>query len=334
MRLLPGILVGQDGTFELVGDESLSARPLERIAEPLRLMGARVETTDGHAPLLIHAGPIRPTRYELPMASAQVKSCVLLAGLYADSGPTIAVEPSRTRDHTERMLAASGARVSRKPGVISVWPVERLRPQTIAIPGDFSSAAPFVAAATLLPGSEIRVHGVGMNPTRTGFLHVLERMGSRISVYNRRNAGGEPVADLEVCAAELTATSIEPAEVPLLIDELPLFALCASVARGESVVHGAQELRAKESDRIDAVTNAIRALGSRITPTADGFRVRGVPNRPKGGSVIESAGDHRIAMVGALAGLISREGVEVEGAECVTVSFPGFFEVLDSLGVR
>ncbi len=232
------------------------------------------------------------------------------------------------------MLAGAGARVSRKPGAVSVWPVERLRPLTLDIPGDFSSAAPFVAAATLLPGSEIRIHGVGMNPTRTGFLHVLERMGSRISVYNRRNAGGEPVADLEVCSAELTATSIEPAEVPLLIDELPLFALCASVARGESVVRGAQELRAKESDRIDAVTNAIRALGSRITPTPDGFRVRGVPNRPKGGGVVESVGDHRIAMIGALAGLISREGVEVEGAECVTVSFPGFFEVLDSLAVR
>ena len=186
IRLLPGLLAGQTGSFELVGDESLSRRPLERVAEPLRLMGATVTTTDGHAPLRLAGGRLAPVRYELPVASAQVKSCVLLAGLYAESGPTTVIEPAQSRDHTERMVAAAGARVSRRPGTVSVWPADRLAPLSLDVPGDFSSAAPFLAAATLLPGSEVRLHGVGINPTRTGFLHVLERMGARISIYNRR----------------------------------------------------------------------------------------------------------------------------------------------------
>jgi 3-phosphoshikimate 1-carboxyvinyltransferase len=334
IRLLAGILAGQEGAFELVGDESLSRRPLERIAEPLRRMGARVETTDGHAPLVVRGGALEAIRYESPVASAQVKSCVLLAGLYATGGRTEVVEPAPTRDHTERMLAVAGARVERRPASAAVWPCERLRPLSLDVPGDFSSAAPFLAAATLLPGSELRIHNVGVNPTRTGFLHVLERMGARISLYHRRTAGGEPVADLEVVASELVATEVEPAEVPLLIDELPLFGLCAALARGESAVRGAQELRVKESDRIESVTNALRAVGVRAAATDDGFRVRGVPSRPQGGGTVDSAGDHRIAMLGALAGLVSREGVEVRGAECVAVSFPGFFEVLARLSVR
>ena len=263
-----------------------------------------------------------------------MKSCVLLAGLYAADGPTTVVEPAPSRDHTERMLDAAGARVERRPYGASVWPVESLRPLDLDVPGDFSSAAPFLAAATLLPGSEVRLHGIGVNPTRIGFLHVLERMGARISVYNRRQAGGEPVADLEVAAAELVATEIEPAEVPLLIDELPLFALCAARARGESVVKGAQELRVKESDRIESVTNALGAIGVRVTETYDGLRVRGIPSRPRGGGVVDSRGDHRIAMLGALAGLVSRERVEIRGAESVAVSFPGFFDVLESLAER
>ena len=334
IRLLAGILAGQRGRFELRGDESLSRRPLERIAEPLRRMHAVVETTDGHAPLVIEGGPLEAIRYESPVASAQVKSCILLAGLYTKSGPTTVLEPAPSRDHTERMLAASGARVERSPLSISVWPAERLRPLTLDVPGDFSSAAPFLAAATLLPGAEVRLHGVGVNPTRVGFLHVLERMGARISIYNRRQAGGEPVADLEVAASELVATEIGPDEVPLLIDELPLFALCAGHAHGESVLRGAQELRVKESDRIETVTSALRAVGVRITATQDGFRVRGVPSRPQGGGVVESNGDHRIAMLGAIAGLTSREPVEVQDADCVGVSFPEFFEILDRLTER
>lgn len=331
IRLLPGILAGQEGSFELTGDESLSRRPLERIARPLRDMGARIETTDGHAPLRVEGGPLEPIRYELPVASAQVKSCVLLAGLYAEDGPTVVVERMPTRDHTERMLEAAGARIRRKRGEAAVWPAERLRPLSLEIPGDFSSAAPFLVAATLLPGSELRLHGIGVNPTRTGLLMVLERMGARVSVFNRRTAGGEPVADLEVQAAELTATEIVPDEVPLLVDELPLFALAAAHAHGRSVVRGAQELRVKESDRIDSVTSALRGLGVRIEAREDGFRVTGVPARPRGRGVVESRGDHRIAMLGAVAGLTSREGVEIEGAESVAVSFPGFFETLESL---
>ena len=334
MRLLPGILAGHEGRFELVGDESLSSRPMERVAEPLRAMGARVETEDGHAPVVIEGGALEPVRWELPVASAQVKSAILLAGLYAEGGPTVVVEPSPTRDHTERMLEAMGARVQRKAGSPGVSPADALRPLHTSVPGDFSSAAPFLVAATLLAESELRLHGVGINPTRTGFLAVLERMGARIAVFNRRVLGGEPIADLQVEPAELTATEVRPEEVPSLVDELPLFALAAGMARGVSVVTGAEELRVKESDRVESVKDALRPLGVHIESRHDGFRVRGVPTRPKGGGVVEAAGDHRIAMLGAVAGLVSREGVELRGAETVAVSFPDFFAMLDSLALR
>jgi 3-phosphoshikimate 1-carboxyvinyltransferase len=263
-----------------------------------------------------------------------VKSCVLLAGLYARGGPTTAVEPYASRDHTERMLEAMGAHVRRGPREATVSPVEGLTPLRTTIPGDVSSAAPFVVAATLLAGSELRLHGVGLNPTRTGFLDVLERMGARIAVFNRRSAGGEPVGDLEVEAAELVATSIGPDEVPSLVDELPLFALAAGMAHGDSVVTGAQELRVKESDRVESVKDALRPLGIHIETRHDGFRVRGVPSRPQGGGVVDARGDHRIAMLGAVAGLVSREGVELQGAESAAVSFPDFFPMLDSLALR
>ena len=334
IRLLPGILAGQEGRFELVGDASLSSRPMKRIAEPLRAMGARVETTDGHAPLAIEGGELHALRWELPVASAQVKSCILLAGLYAESGRTTAVEPHPSRDHTERMLEAMGARVRRAPREASVWAAERLAPLRLTVPGDASSAAPFVLAATLLPGSRLRLHGVGLNPTRTGFLDVLERMGARIAVFNRRSAGGEPVGDLEVESAELTATRIGAEEVPALVDELPLFALAAGMAHGTSVVTGAAELRVKESDRIEGVKDALRPLGVHIEALPDGFRIRGVPARPRGGSAVDARGDHRIAMLGAVAGLVSREDVELRGAETVAVSFPDFFAMLDSLAFR
>jgi 3-phosphoshikimate 1-carboxyvinyltransferase len=333
MRLAAGLLVGQEGRFTLAGDESLSIRPQERIAVPLREMGAIVETTDGHAPVTVQGGPLRPIRYELPVASAQVKSAVLLAGLFASAGPTTVVEPAPARDHTERLLAAMGARVERGRGRASVWPVKRLRPISIDVPGDISSAAPFIVAATLLPDSELRVHGVNVNPTRMGILDVLERMGARVSLYNRRTVSGEPVADIEVGHSELVATRIEGPEVPRLVDELPLFCLVAAMAHGDSVVRGAQELRAKETDRIATTTAALRAAGAHITPAEDGFRIRGVPTRIHGGRV-DAGGDHRIAMLGALAGLVSQHGVEVEGAEVVAVSFPGFFEVLESVTQR
>ena len=333
LRLASGILAGQEGRFELVGDESLSARPQERIAEPLRRMGARVETTDGHAPVVIEGGRLQPIRYELPVASAQVKSAVLLAGLLADGGPTRVVEPQPSRDHTERLLRELGVAVRRRGSEISVSPVDRLPPVQVQIAGDFSSAAPFVLAATLLSGSELLVQGVNVNPLRTGFLDVLERMGANIAVFNRRTASGEPVADLEVRSAPLTATRIERDEVPRMIDELPLLALAGGMARGETIVRGAAELRVKETDRIETVTTSLKALGVRIEASDDGFRVRGVPTRPKGGGM-ESFGDHRLAMLGAVAGLVSREGVRIEDAEAVGVSFPGFFDLLESVTQR
>jgi 3-phosphoshikimate 1-carboxyvinyltransferase len=334
LRLLAGLLAGQDGRFELVGDESLSSRPV-RVDDPLNKMGARVETTDGRAPVTIEAAgaALRPIRYELPVASAQLKSSVLLAGLLAGDGPTSVIEKTPSRDHTERLLQSLGLRVRRSGQEIRVWPAERIPPLSLDIPGDFSSAAPFVIAATLLAGSELRITDVNVNPTRTGLLDVLERMGARVAVFNRRSAGGEPVADLHVNAAPLQATTITAAEVPSLVDELPLFALAAAHARGESVVEGAQELRVKETDRIETVTTSLRALGVRITPTDDGFRVRGVPTRLRGGRM-ESSGDHRIAMLGAVAGLVSREGVQVGDPEAVAVSFPGFFELLETVAQR
>ena len=333
LRLVSGILAGQAGPFTLVGDESLSSRDQTRIAVPLDEMGAGVTTTGGHAPVGIAGGELRPIRYELPIASAQVKSAVLLAGLFAGSGPTTVVEPAPTRDHTERMLQAMGARVERRPGEVSVWPAERLAPLSIDVPGDISSAAPFLVAAALLPDSRLRILGLNVNPTRTGLLDVLERMGARISLFERRQVSGEPVADLEIEHTDLTATEIGPAEVPLLVDELPLFCLLASMAHGESVVRGAQDLRAKETDRIETTTALLRKIGAHVEATADGFRIRGVPARPRGGDV-DAAGDHRIAMLGAVAGLVSREGVQVEGAEAVSISFPGFFESLAQVAQR
>jgi 3-phosphoshikimate 1-carboxyvinyltransferase len=333
MRLVSGLLAGQEGRrFELVGDESLSGRPV-RVDVPLREMGAHVETTDGHAPVVVEGAELRPIRYELPVASAQVKSSVVFAGLLARGGSTRVVERTPTRDHTERILASLGVRIRRRGHEVTVEPVESLPPLSLDIPGDFSSAAPFLVATTLLSGSELRIHGVNLNPTRTGFLDVLERMGARVAVFNRRSAGGEPVGDLDVRSAELVATEIGPEEVPALVDELPLFALAAAMARGDSVVRGAAELRVKESDRIETVTTALRALGVRISETEDGFRIRGVPARPRGGAM-DSRDDHRIAMLGAVAGVSSREGVAIEGADTAAISFPGFYELLESVTRR
>ncbi len=333
MRLLPGLLAGQEGRrFELVGDESLSRRPMERVAEPLRRMGARIETSDGHAPVRIEGTALTPTTYELPVASAQVKSAILLAGLFAHGGETTVLEPVPTRDHTERLLTAAGARVQSRPTSVTVWPVERLEPGDVEIPGDASAAAPLLVAATLISGSELTIHGVNLNPRRTGLLDVLQRMGARITVFNRRLIGGEPGGDLDVRPAQLVGATIGPAEVPSLVDELPLFALAAVYAHGDSVVSGAAELRQKESDRIEAVVDGLRALGAHIRATDDGFVVRGVPTRLRGGS-LDSRGDHRIAMLGAIAGLASRDGVEVGGAESVAVSFPGFYDLLETLRV-
>jgi 3-phosphoshikimate 1-carboxyvinyltransferase len=329
MRLLPGILAGQQGRFELVGDESLSTRPMERVAEPLRRMGASVETTEGHAPVVVEGASLRGIEYELPVASAQVKSAILFAGLLAD-GETTVVEPLPSRDHTERMLEQAGARVRRVPGRVSIVAPDRLRLDRVDVPGDFSSAAPLLVAAAIVPGSDVTVHGVGLNPGRIGLLDALERMGARVAVYNRRSIGGEPAGDVQIHATELVGTRVSAAEVPALVDEIPLFAVAASHARGESVVRGAAELRVKESDRIEAVVEELRRIGAHIRATPDGFRIRGVPARLRGG-VVGARGDHRIAMLGAIAGVASREGVDVQGAEAVETSFPGFFDVVEQL---
>jgi 3-phosphoshikimate 1-carboxyvinyltransferase len=329
MRLLAGILAGQRGRFELTGDESLSARPMDRIAEPLNRMGAHVTTS----PLVVEGSDsLKGIEYALPVASAQVKSAVLLAGLNAD-GMTTVIEPAPTRDHTELMLAAAGARVRRRPVSVSLEPAARLELGEVEVPGDFSAAAPFLVAATLLSGSELTIHDIGLNPRRTGLLDVLDRMGARVTVYNRRRFGGEWVGDLDVHSSELTATDVTAEEVPLLVDELPLFALAAAGAHGDSRLTGAAELRVKETDRIESVTNGLRALGVRIRARDDGFEVRGVPARPTGGRM-SSDGDHRIAMLGGIAGVASRQGVEVGGADAVAISFPGFFDLLESVSRR
>jgi 3-phosphoshikimate 1-carboxyvinyltransferase len=330
MRLLAGIVAGQSGRFELTGDESLSSRPMERIAEPLKQMGAEIATTDGHAPLVIEgSNALRGLTYELPVASAQVKSAVLLAGINA-GGQTTVVEPARTRDHTELMLESAGVPVRRGPTSITVQPAGSLRLGEVDVPGDFSSAAPLLAAAALVPGSDLTIHDVGLNPRRTGLLDVLERMGAHLQIFNRRRAGREQVGDVQIQYSELAAVEVGADEVPRLVDELPLVALLASHARGKSIVRGAAELRVKESDRIEAVTDGLRACGAKVQSREDGWTITGVPTRLRGGRV-DARGDHRIAMLGAVAGLASREGVDLEGAETVAISFPGFFELLNSV---
>jgi 3-phosphoshikimate 1-carboxyvinyltransferase len=332
VRLLAGILAFQPGRFELVGDASLSRRPMGRIVDPLARMGAAIESDGGRLPLVVEGRELEGIEYELPVPSAQVKSAILLAGLGARGRTTVA-EPTPTRDHTELMLEAAGARVRRGQHSASVEAAERLRLPAVDVPGDISSAAPLIVAAALLPGSTLTVHDLGLNPRRTGLLDVLERMGVRVGVLNRRHVAGEAIGDVEIAAQPLVATSVGAEEVPRLVDELPLVALLGAFARGTTVVSGAEELRAKESDRVETVTTLLRALGVRIEARPDGFAVRGVASRPRGGT-IDAAGDHRIAMLGAIAGVVSREGVRLEGAESAAISFPGFYDLLDQVAQR
>ena len=332
VRLVSGVLAFQQGSFELVGDESLSRRPMARIAEPLTQMGARVESVDGHLPLHIEGGELHGITYELPVASAQVKSAILLAGLGAE-GKTTVVEPVPTRDHTELMLEAAGARLRRKGNAVTIEPAKRLSLPEVDVPGDISSAAPFITVAALLAGSKLTVHDLHLNPRRTGLLDVLERMGIDVGVLNKRRVAGELRGDVEITSKPLVATRIDADEVPRLVDELPLVALLAAFAHGTTVISGAGELRAKESDRIEAVATGLRSLGVHIEARPDGFVVRGTPSRPRGGRM-DAQGDHRIAMLGAVAGAVSREGVQVEGADSVAISFPGFFDLLDSVAQR
>jgi 3-phosphoshikimate 1-carboxyvinyltransferase len=343
LRILPGWLAGQEeGEWTLDGDESIRRRPVDRVAEPLRQMGANVTCRDDRLPpLAMSAAPLRGIDYRLPVASAQVKSCVLLAGLLAD-GETTVTEPQPTRDHTERMLRAAGAditiedagtsiaiRGSLPARRIRIAPAERLERHAIAVPGDFSSAAFFLVAALLVSGSRLRVEGVGINPTRIGLLGVLTRMGAAIEVVETAAAGPEPVATIAASHGPLEGTRVGGGEIPLTIDELPLVALAGCFAEGETVVSGAEELRHKESDRIATVVGGLSALGAQIEATDDGFAVTGSGGLR--GGVIDSARDHRLAMLGAIAGLASSEGVEVRGFEAAEVSYPGFAGDLEAL---
>lgn len=331
LRLVPGWLAGQVGEeWTLDGDESIRRRPVDRIAVPLQKMGARLSCREERLPpLQITGAPLRGITYEMPIASAQVKSCLLFAGLLAE-GETRIVEPAPSRDHSERMLAAAGASVEREGNAVVVQPAERLEPDALLVPADISSAAFFLTAAVLVPGSELEFTEVGVNPTRTGLLTILERMGVEIERDREVEIGGERVATLRVrSASQLQATQVDGAEIPLAIDELPLVALAACFAEGTTTIRDAAELRRKESDRIETVTAALTALGGRVEATEDGMVIEGTGGL-RGGQ-IESHGDHRIAMLGAVAGLASADGVEVAGMEAAAVSYPGFEADLGSL---
>jgi 3-phosphoshikimate 1-carboxyvinyltransferase len=331
LRLLPGWLAGQpEGRWTLDGDDSIRRRPVDRVADPLRQMGARLAAREDRLPPFeVEGAPLHGITYELPVASAQVKSCLLFAALLAE-GETRVVEPLPTRDHSERMLAAAGARIRREGTTIVVTPAERLEPGRIVVPADFSSAAFFIAAATIIPGSDVLLHDVGLNPTRTGLLAILERMGAAaIEITPKGEEGGEPIGDIRVGHSELRGCEVGGADVPLAIDELPLVALAACFAEGTTTIGDAAELRRKESDRITVVSDALRALGGSIEETEDGMVIEGSGGL-RGGAV-DSHGDHRIAMLGAIAGAASSDGVEVVNMAAAEVSYPGFEVDLHSL---
>jgi 3-phosphoshikimate 1-carboxyvinyltransferase len=330
LRLLPGWLAGiEGGSWTLDGDESIRRRPVDRVAEPLRAMGARAECREGTLPpLRIEGARLKGIEYRSPVASAQVKSCLLLAGLLA-AGQTTVIEPSPSRDHSERMLAAAGATVEAEPGRVTVQPAESLRADGFQVPGDLSSAAFPLLAAVLVPGSDVELESVGLNPTRGGLLTILRRMGAGLEVEETESRGGEPQGTIRVEASRLSATEVGGEEVPLAIDELPLVALAGCFAEGETVIADAGELRHKESDRIAAICEGLAALGGDVEATDDGLVVRGSGGLR--GGTLASHGDHRLAMLGAVAGLASRDGVSVRGFEAAAVSYPGFEGDLDSL---
>ncbi|MGE5653057.1 MAG: 3-phosphoshikimate 1-carboxyvinyltransferase [Bacillota bacterium] len=330
MRLMSGILAGQRFASVIDGDSSLRQRPMERVLKPLRLMGAQVAAADGHghAPLSIQGGALQGIRYEMDVASAQVKSALLLAGLYA-RGQTSVIEPAPTRDHTERMLRGMGASVTNSDRCITLEPVEQLHPLQMTVPGDFSTAAFFIAAAVSVPGSELLLKGVGVNPTRTGFLTIIERMGGSVELLNHRDEGGEPVADIRCVHRPLHGASVDGDLISLAIDELPLVAVLATQARGVTEVRGAQELRVKESDRIAAMARGLMALGAKIVELDDGWSIAG--SAKLGGASVDSAGDHRVAMALAIAALHAQGATQITGSQWVGISTPAFYNDLSRL---
>ncbi|MET0256506.1 MAG: 3-phosphoshikimate 1-carboxyvinyltransferase [Luteibacter sp.] len=329
MRLLAGLLAGQAFDSTLVGDESLSRRPMRRVTDPLGLMGATIDTEDGKPPLRIHAGAkLKGITYQPPVASAQIKSALLLAGLYAD-GYTEVVEPHPTRDYTESMLKAFGWPIDYSPGRARLEGGHRLTAVDVDIPADFSSAAFFIVAACVVPGSEVRLKGVGLNPRRTGLLAALELMGADISVENERSSGGEDIGDLVVRYRRLHGVALPLDIVPDMIDEFPALFVAAACAEGMTTIRGAAELRVKESDRIASMANGLKACGVLIDELPDGAIIRG---GTIGGGRIDSHGDHRIAMSFAIAGLVASAPITIGDCANVATSFPGFMELANGLG--
>ncbi|MEM7612414.1 MAG: 3-phosphoshikimate 1-carboxyvinyltransferase [Pseudomonadota bacterium] len=330
MRLLCGLLAAQPFPSALVGDASLSTRPMRRITEPLGLMGARVTTVDGHAPLSVSASEaLHGLHYDMPIASAQLKSALLIAGLYA-SEPIRLAEPGPSRDHTERMLQAMGVDIEYGNGRVLMRPPERLLAIDIEVPADLSSAAFFLVAGTVVPGSALTLPGVGLNPTRDGVLSVLARMGATISPSAHRECGAEPVADLRVGASTLQARSFGPDVVPLAIDEFPVLFIAAALADGCTSFTGLEELRHKESDRIGVMTTAMRSLGVQLEEGEDWVRITGGAIH---GGRIDSHGDHRVAMAFAVAGTMAKAPIIIENADKIATSFPNFVDLANSCGM-
>ena len=329
-RLMSGILAGQTFTSILSGDESLNSRPMKRIMTPLSMMGADIESIhgDGCAPLKITGRPLKAIHYNSPVASAQVKSAVLLAGLYAD-GITSVTEPALSRNHTELMLESFGAKVAIDGLTASITPPDNLYGQKIIVPGDISSAAFFIVAGLITPNSEILIKNVGTNPTRNGILKVCEAMGADITYLNEQTGKGEPIADLLVRTSNLHGTVIEGSIIPTLIDELPVIALLACFAEGTTTIKDAQELKVKESNRIDLMANNLNAMGAHVTATDDGMIIEG--GHPLHGASIFCKYDHRIAMTFAIAGINADGETDIVDSECVSVSYPTFFEDLEQL---
>lgn len=341
MRLLSGVLAGQPFLSVLTGDSSLRSRPMGRVVEPLRRMGARIDGRKNGtlAPLAIRGGKLEPIRYDMPVASAQLKSSILLAGLFA-GGRTVAVEPSPSRDHTERLLSAMGAEVTSSlhpesgANSVAILPPASLRAVDVDVPGDISSAAFWLVAGAIHRDAEIVIANVGTNPTRTGVLDALDMMGAKVRRVNERIQGGEPVADLMVSSSDLTGAEITGDLIPRLIDEIPVIAVAAAVAKGRTVIRDAGELRVKESDRIKTVLAGLSALGARVEELPDGMIIYG--GAKLRGALVDSYGDHRLAMALAIAGLVADDLTSIEGAEAVDVSYPGFWQELDGLtsGIR
>ena len=329
-RLISGILAGQSFTSELNGDASIQSRPMKRIITPLQSMGADIVSIKGNgcAPLRITGKPLQAVHYQSPVASAQVKSCVLLAGMYAD-GITRVTEPVLSRNHTEIMLNYLGAKVTSQGTTASIEPEPVLKAREIQVPGDISSAAYFIAAGLLTPGSQILLRNVGINPTRDGILKVCRAMGADITLLNV-NEEGEPVADLLIRSSQLHGTTVEGSIIPTLIDEIPMIAVMAAFAEGTTVIRDAAELKVKESDRIAVVTEGLRRMGAEIQPTEDGMIIHG--GKPLQGAKINSYLDHRIAMSFAVAGTICDGTMNIVGGDCVNISYPEFYRDLYSLG--